>query len=49
MFGGLIIEKNNNCLNKKRGCVLLETQPRICLKAFMLKFPHLQSSCTCGQ
>ena len=49
MFGGLIIEKNNNCLNKKTWLCFIETQPRICLKAFMLKFLHLQSSCTCGQ
>ena len=50
MFGGLIIEKNNNCLNKKkRGDVLLETPPRFYLNAFMLEFPHLQPSCTYGQ
>ena len=28
MFRVLIIEKNNNCLNKKRGGVLSETPPR---------------------
>ena len=50
MFRVLIIEKNNNCLNKKkRGGVLLETPPRICLNANMFKFPYLQSSCTYGQ
>ena len=34
MFGVLIIEKNNNCVNKKkRGGVLLETPPRLYLNA----------------